>query len=127
VAKTKQQKLTEETTMEMANEKLVVTGFDLFMYETNAETSAQIAYAIDGEAKPFGKGWCITRMLDEEIHIDREEVLNVLREATALGYELADEFGGVCDGSELYVHGLHATAENLRAIFGGSNSAEQIN
>jgi hypothetical protein len=99
------------------NNEIVIKGFDLFYYETDEATSTVIAEAITGKASEFGDGWCITRMFDEDLHITSDEIIDVLHEATMLGRKLAEMFGGVCDGSELYVHGMQLTDEAMTGVF----------
>lgn len=93
--------------MQKSTEEIVVTGYDLFFYETSKKQANKIAKAIKGTARKFGgDGWCITHMLDEALTLERDELQAAIYLTTSIGRRLAEEYGGDCDGCELYVHGL---------------------
>jgi hypothetical protein len=86
----------------MTDKKLMVSGFDLFYYEITDEQAANIATAIDGKAWEFGDGWCVTKKLDNYMYVPEAEIYFAVRGTTLFGNELATEYGGICDGCELY-------------------------
>jgi hypothetical protein len=57
---------------------------------------------LTGKAWEFGDGWCVTKKLDNYMYVPEAEIYFAVRGTTLFGNELATEYGGICDGCELY-------------------------
>lgn len=90
--------------MQKSTETIVVNGYDLFYYETSKKQAREIAKAINGTVRKFGHGgWRITRMFEQNVLLEKEDVVEAVMATTQLGKQLANMYGGDCDGCELYL------------------------
>ena len=90
--------------MQKSTETIVVTGYDLFYYETSKKQAREIAKAVNGTMRKFGQAaWCITHMFEENLLLDKDEVVTAVMATTHMGKQLAYLYGGDCDGCELYL------------------------
>ncbi|WP_346308825.1 hypothetical protein, partial [Limnohabitans sp.] len=75
--------------MQKNTETIVVTGYDLFYYETSKKQAREIAKAVNGTMRKFGQAaWCITHMLEEDLHVEKKDLVAAVMATTLMATQI---------------------------------------